>query len=204
MKRLLPRLLSVFILLVLLGIIFFVSAYPIQITNAAESSNNINITANVINGCNCMYAGIDTLNFGQYNSTSGNTAETVITVNAPIGHHYTLHLDGGKHKGKGPAADDLNGQHHGSPRAMAGDGGASTTNFLSYFIHLRKYGAPYYDSEPEDREEWGDNGSTYSALPASAWGTGEGSPHHAYGYLPPRQNVPAGSYCDLVLVKIDN
>lgn len=164
-------------------------------------NTGVDTTVYVVDGCNCISAGIDTLDFGEYDPINGNTAETIITIEASTNHHYTVHLDKGQNKGKGPGAYNLRGKYHGSPRAMAGDGGASNTDYLTYFIHLRKYNYPHYDNEDEDKE-WGDNGSTYSALPASAWGTGQGEPHNAFGYLPPGQDPAMGLYCDLVYVTI--
>lgn len=140
---------------------------------AVSQTDDFTVTAEVIDACS-MTAG--DLDFGNYTSISGSNVDATSTVDVTCtnGTAYTVVLNAGSTSGGSLSA-----------RLMT-----DTTNTLQYNLYTTSARTTI----------WGDgSGGTDSV---TGTGTGLLQSLTVYGRVPASQNVPVGSYSDLVTAEI--
>lgn len=166
-----------FLSFALLGLCCSAAIYSSSLL-AATATDNLSVTATVVNNCTISTAAVA---FGNYDPIVANAATALdntgtVTVTCTNGASTTVTL------GQGANADV------GSTDAIPLRRMTDTTNFLAYFLY----------SDAARTVVWGNTALTGVAHT----GTGAATALTVYGRVTAGQNVPAGSYSDTVVATI--
>lgn len=140
----------------------------------ATTSTTFNVTATVIDVCAVSAAN---LSFGTYSPIGGSALDgtSTITVTCTLSTPYNVRLNQGANGSSVTARKMLR---------------ASGTELMNYAL--------YRDSSRT--QNWGQTDTTDTL---DSTGTGLAQAHTVYGRIPAAENMPAGSYSDIVTVTVD-